>query len=1682
MAVFREYGREAEQRSKLGYAPLIATAGLAILGAATAKGRASRILKEFGEKQIGNISKQMGRRFTPAIRHGLEEILQRPIGYREALHVSLTNNPIMEGWEWLAKRTFPGKLLDNLLFLPDMRKAGRDKFFSISEEAVMYKRLQERLEQNISGSLIYARGGLYHTGKGRLTPVKGYEDVYGVSGKLAGLTRDMREAPAVREGTGIVSWLKHQLDIGLTEKPAEKSSITDAIMTMTGFKYFPEAYEGLEFIKPIRPAKEIKSILGDLAEGKFKRAFSRVNPGTSVSLYGKQLKLPKESLDDITAGHLMPYHMLHRINRSFESMKWFRSVALSSRSKGSFLDMYGSIFLKRALPLMVGYEAIKYANFEIGKLTGKDLEERSGDARAQAMIDLAHAKDKLGITNIVKRWNKIAPEVTQRLFHPFTEQPVGLSEEELKEYFDKGREPIRKGRWWWFGSSTPVIGDKIDYFAPNWYQRTKSKYKDYAYTETRYGSKEEYWAHNWMPTPRYPLAPIKFWTQPYWMEEKHYRDRPYPVTGKMFMDNIFGIPANLVIGNIIKPRKIMHRKELTTAAGTLKEINQQIQDRFYKQSLDQHYLYVTGGGQLTPMKIIGTPGSAGSYPFGGLTSAIPEELALEEQRYRASIDPNVHPAPYGYSQSGAGGERAYIRQVNDRLSYDMDVGPYTHEGAKYGVRRITEYINQKIASKGYRPAYPIAHRALPKGVLVPARYPSPVYASDMTPKELKSVFGVKQGTINFLEHGRRQMTDVAGIYGFMATASASMFGLEPPQIKELERSNVGSFSHAFWKDLNIAGAEMPGTELMELFRRFVPKEPYGDLKANPIENQMPSWIPRNYSIPFHQGDPYSKISMGEIRMPGAAHEKLYGIEPERLNISPSALGGSTQDIVSRFLQISHGGFMSKKERRILEGGEEAHKAVQRQLALEGTLVGSEIEIYNKRYDMRGYIDAITQDSLGNKKILEIKSKSNQKVLEQLTAPEYKHVVQLQAYMATTGITEGAVRYISRGDPTGAFKEFKVQYDPELFRYEMDKVERARTFVRNMIDKGMVTAQELYTPFERFRVLADVAPYSQEYDYYKQYLTRTMDDQNAHWEEFQTLKKEVSKKKKRIQVEPYQFKYSDIEKKLVRIEKMISPGIFKVSGMENPVRLAGIKPYGGQDEQGQRTRQFLEKRLSPGTLVQIGYTKHKENRVEKDTYGSVHVAMWDLLGDNINRYMLQKDLAKEKDTDIRPAAIHARFTPTEITAGKVIETISHLNIPYIHNKWMPIDSPLEEYKRKDVYGKRFTRWTHPVSDMILPAIKVYGNEYPLTTAAGILSSAGGGAFIGTVMAGMKEAKGWGKYKYKGIGAAIGAAVGLSVAAMMHFAGTKEQAYIPGPLQRRRDLDQYYDRLKYIKFRRLYEASRRFIKRTEGIDVEAMARHLEIQGKEATERKRYLEEMKRRDKLEGIDTSAINLEMRELAENRRRVELTPTDTLAFQFREQYKSTMYGLDVNGPQSRIYKAVPKGERDYVTHFLDAHPEEREEISRLVPEDIRKILHAKWHGDSYAIEDLDNYFMDKFLPPEDWTGWLPTRAMEDYKLATLKAEGFDVRQEGYWQDSEDRVHEIGVKDIQPNNTRILDSSIGQSIKKLYHGVGLENVIVNIYKKPADTPGVKLNAYIKHDREFELRKYVRENADQLAGV
>jgi hypothetical protein len=210
--------------------------------------------------------------------------------------------------------------------------------------------------------------------------------------------------------------------------------------------------------------------------------------------------------------------------------------------------------IKRILPIMAAGQVLSYADWQMDKRTGTGLYEGLFSGLVVEPTKLgSEVANATGMRSAAEWFGKVTGEEDRmNLLKYATMTPT-----EMSEFWSKGEVPIRRGRWWPL-SPTPFEGQRTMAYIPNMYRRLQSRYQ-YTWEGTR-GPEEEYFAHSWIPTPSYPLAPLNRLLDPYWFEKGTYFTRPYQRTGDFFTGPYGPLTPvlNMTIGQLIKPTKAMH--------------------------------------------------------------------------------------------------------------------------------------------------------------------------------------------------------------------------------------------------------------------------------------------------------------------------------------------------------------------------------------------------------------------------------------------------------------------------------------------------------------------------------------------------------------------------------------------------------------------------------------------------------------------------------------------------------------------------------------------------------------------------------------------------------------------------------------------------------------------------------------------------------------------------------------------------------------------------------------------------------------------------------------------------------------------------------------------------------------------------------------------------------------------
>ena len=182
-------------------------------------------------------------------------------------------------------------------------------------------------------------------------------------------------------------------------------------------------------------------------------------------------------------------------------------------------------------------------------------------------------------------------------------------------------------------------------------------------------------------------------------------------------------------------------------------------------------------------------------------------------------------------------------------------------------------------------------------------------------------------------------------------------------------------------------------------------------------------------------------------------------------------------------------------------------------------------------------------------------------------------------------------------------------------------------------------------------------------------------------------------------------------------------------------------------------------------------------------------------------------------------------------------------------------------------------------------------------------------------------------------------------------------------------------------------------------------------------------------------------------------------AFTYNRRASRTMYGANPYAEIQDILPILSSSDRDYFKTFaLEADPEKRSQILNMTPDYMNKFFEAQWQKQLYAqisanpdvssgdqetldridalrdtqgqpvtssvvgdykdqlrsgnleLTEMPNYLRDRRLeeyfedsryapPPSDWTGWDPRVALEDVKLRVIEEEGADHHDFDIWED-----------------------------------------------------------------------------------
>lgn len=1220
--------------------------------------------------------------------------------------------------------------------------------------------------------------------------------------------------------------------------------------------------------------------------------------------------------------------------------------------------------------------------------------------------------------------------------------------------------------------NTPFTGGKIMYWRPNLYRRVEA---DVDFSDSKWGSRQEYYSNTWFPNPVNPLAPINhFILDRNHYDKKHYYDRPYLLTSKEGNNiPIIGPLYSATVGNVINPQQRMH-EEYWENNKPVEKNDENVAIIDYINNNSSYSRQVYSNNAFVNSKIIAGMNNTykASQQKDGYARALSTRQAQAVAQYDSSpqniISGNVLPTQTDNTFSSFMGNisnlEIYTTPSGNTSLVDIPDTLTTWEANQ----RLKEYSIKRFPEADSRVDINDPNRFAPQ-------------LADYTNEKINNSFMYDMG------EQFNTLSDFFGMKGFELQAFVT--GKANVNAKTIEDSNYAySFNKSFW-DENLGGF---GGDASEIFRRFVQKRNTGTEYINPIRNTMPSWMPgRNYFTDFKHGDPYSKVDNGEERLPGEGYERLYGINSKKmfeLGIGSSYIGKSKEDMQKHLLnQDSFDSYALD----VMESGTKTHEQVEKAWLESGLAINTEGRVEDKQNNILGFYDALVHDrtSRTGKAIVDIKTVGDKKFKRILAQghPEFEHQSQTNYYLWATGNkkSNGYIYYINRDNPDQAFT-MGFKFDPNLLQQNLNTLNQARNEIYTGLENGTIGRGELYSNLDRYRVLADVAPYSDEFQSIKAKLANDPSLTKEEQLEISQINERIKQQKEPLRVYPYKFKTSNLQNERVKVKKVLDNNTILVDryGVEHAVKFAGIHisesntdKFNKDMTMNEAASKELKKYIKRGKTITIGYDYDEANKFKKDSTESIRAVVYSN-GKNVNQIMLNKGLAKEREDD-SPAAIHARYTRNEIAFGSAMERITHKigSLPFIGNKFFQVKSPYEQYRDREVYGKDFQSWNNPIKDYLGPEMidKVisHGNKGP----GGIVTSTVLGTFLGSLFGGSK----FGKM----IGGFTGGTIGLVGSTYANTQKTKEKDWIPERRKKQAELNEYFDTLKYVKNIGLYEKYKEKALKEDHVDVTKLEGTKELQGIYNKNKTRELKDFKKVVKLdykhrkqfdfkygapETLDMDAdaksiiksINEELTKIQSDRS-VERIPENVVkAISYKQQADQTMYGYQTGDPLNNLMKALPKKERQYFKYFMKAPEEEKDKILRVAPDYLKRGLQQAWGMEVDEKPSLQEYFQTHGLPDAGWIGWDENTNIEDVKVKLVHNNKLDMGEFDLWNEQISQANEtnIPVPKIRSQNSKRmvqlkLQSILGKSgyedvvVTPYYNAKGNKNTL-NVYQDSRD--------------------------------
>lgn len=552
----------------------------------------------------------------------------------------------------------------------------------------------------------------------------------------------------------------------------------------------------------------------------------------------------------------------------------------------------------------------------------------------------------------------------------------------------------------------------------------------------------------------------------------------------------------------------------------------------------------------------------------------------------------------------------------------------------------------------------------------------------------------------------------------------------------------------------------------EFFRRFMPESRQDPDAFNPLPNNQASWLPNR----LRQGDPYARLSNGELILPGDAMEKANPfVKP--LKIRGSMVGLSEDEMVLKFLDPIGAETDEASETR-MSYGTFAHKRIMRQMREQGILYGAEVAAYNDEINGSATIETLVRGKSGLE-VVEIKTRGPNNINED----NQKYIDQLMYYMYLTDTKIGHLVHVNRDNPD-EIRLATYKYDPNRMNEIFKRVAGARARVQEMIDSGEISPYETYGLIDRIEVLAKAAPESREFRKYVQLAKEKGGFGGIEQRRFEIALEIAKTKTENYNLYPRRNVPTETRDLVVEAiteegDVLTEMGQFKLAGVKYDQQAFAYKdPADILAEYGIHVGQ-----KTPVTLIKGQFDPNiTKNTVLEAIFGDV------------NHKLIDSEYADEEFKSRNPLA--NQVFGRDGLGTSIIDDILHSD-NMVSNKFIRVRTALEQYKRGEVYGTDDYSLKNLKDNYITPTVNSLISKNPVV--AGAQSALVASIFFRTK-------------KTKGKAALIAGIAGASLSLLRELnESISGETWIPKRTKKRNEFDEYYDILTFIKESAIAEAS-------------------------------------------------------------------------------------------------------------------------------------------------------------------------------------------------------------------------------------------------------------------------------------